>query len=124
MFVFVLCVEGERERERERVCVCVCVKMAVTVRFFSLHSSSSSKGYEEIISMKEVLESHRVFGDSSKFLIIALHSSVSGADQRKVFARPPKVCVCVCVCVYVCMCVCVCVCVCLNIQDGNIIAPC
>ena len=46
-------------------------------------------GWDEIIRMKEKLESSPVFGRSSRYLLLPLHSMVAPQEQRKVFARPP-----------------------------------
>lgn len=46
-------------------------------------------GWDEIARLKDQLESHRVFGSSS-YSILALHSMVPAADQRRVFSRPPQ----------------------------------
>lgn len=46
-------------------------------------------GWDEIIRMKEKLESSPVFGRTSRYLLLPLHSMVAPQEQRKVFARPP-----------------------------------
>lgn len=46
-------------------------------------------GWDEIARLKEQLESHKIFGRSG-FLVLALHSMVPAADQRRVFSRPPN----------------------------------
>lgn len=47
-------------------------------------------GWDEIIRLKDILEKSRIFGSSSKYLILPLHSMISPAEQKKVFLRPPK----------------------------------
>ncbi|KAK8301750.1 hypothetical protein V6Z12_D04G043700 [Gossypium hirsutum] len=49
-------------------------------------------GWEDINRMKEKLLANPFFKDSSRFIIIPLHSMVPSADQKKVFNRPPLGC--------------------------------
>jgi HrpA-like RNA helicase len=46
-------------------------------------------GWDEIIRMKEKLESSPIFGRSTRYSLLPLHSMVAPQDQRKVFLRPP-----------------------------------
>lgn len=49
-------------------------------------------GWDEINRTRERLLADHIFKDESKFLIIALHSMVPFAEQKKVFQRPPPGC--------------------------------
>ncbi|OMO68104.1 Single-stranded nucleic acid binding R3H [Corchorus olitorius] len=49
-------------------------------------------GWEDINRTREKLLANPLFKDSSRFLIISLHSMVPSAEQRKVFKRPPAGC--------------------------------
>ncbi|PPR92099.1 hypothetical protein GOBAR_AA28575 [Gossypium barbadense] len=49
-------------------------------------------GWEDINRMKEKLFANPLFKDSSRFIIVPLHSMVPSADQKKVFNRPPLGC--------------------------------
>ncbi|KAG4203115.1 hypothetical protein ERO13_A05G380800v2 [Gossypium hirsutum] len=49
-------------------------------------------GWEDINRMKEKLFANPFFKDSSRFIIVPLHSMVPSADQKKVFNRPPLGC--------------------------------
>jgi hypothetical protein len=46
-------------------------------------------GWDEIMRLKELLESSPHFGDASRHLLLPLHSLVAPAEQRRVFLRPP-----------------------------------
>jgi HrpA-like RNA helicase len=46
-------------------------------------------GWDEIIRMKEKLESSPIFGRSDRYSLLPLHSMVAPQDQKKVFLRPP-----------------------------------
>eukprot|EP00252_Welwitschia_mirabilis_P000323 TRINITY_DN10359_c0_g1_i1.p1 TRINITY_DN10359_c0_g1~~TRINITY_DN10359_c0_g1_i1.p1 ORF type:complete len:1207 (+),score=276.23 TRINITY_DN10359_c0_g1_i1:189-3809(+) len=46
-------------------------------------------GWEEISRCKECLQKSPLLGDSSKFIILPLHSMVPSNEQKKVFKRPP-----------------------------------
>ncbi|CAM6097575.1 unnamed protein product [Calypogeia fissa] len=46
-------------------------------------------GWEDIMKTRDVLQESPLFGDSSRFLILPLHSMVPSSEQRKVFLRPP-----------------------------------
>ena len=46
-------------------------------------------GWDEIIRMKERLESSPCFGRSDKYLVLPLHSMVAPQEQKRVFQRPP-----------------------------------
>jgi len=46
-------------------------------------------GWDEIIRMKEKLESSPIFGRSNRYSLLPLHSMVAPQDQKKVFLRPP-----------------------------------
>ncbi|KAL9542861.1 hypothetical protein PS6_009585 [Mucor atramentarius] len=47
-------------------------------------------GMNEIRKLYDLVSSHNVFGDESKFLLIALHSALSSEHQEKAFDVPPK----------------------------------
>eukprot|EP01098_Paradermamoeba_levis_P009357 TRINITY_DN388_c1_g1_i1.p2 TRINITY_DN388_c1_g1~~TRINITY_DN388_c1_g1_i1.p2 ORF type:complete len:652 (+),score=191.73 TRINITY_DN388_c1_g1_i1:2196-4151(+) len=47
-------------------------------------------GWDEISTLRDQLRSHRLFGDTSQFIIIPLHSSIPSHEQRRVFDRPPS----------------------------------
>nr|XP_043639978.1 DExH-box ATP-dependent RNA helicase DExH6-like [Erigeron canadensis] len=47
-------------------------------------------GWDDINRARDILSSSNLFKDSSKFLILALHSMVPAAEQKKVFKRPPQ----------------------------------
>ncbi|KAL4379539.1 hypothetical protein GQ457_02G018740 [Hibiscus cannabinus] len=49
-------------------------------------------GWEDINKMRDKLLANPFFKDSSRFIIIPLHSMVPYADQKKVFNRPPLGC--------------------------------
>lgn len=49
-------------------------------------------GWEDINRTRETLFANPFFKDSSKFLILSLHSMVPPAEQKKVFKRPPLGC--------------------------------
>ncbi|GKV24861.1 hypothetical protein SLEP1_g34411 [Rubroshorea leprosula] len=49
-------------------------------------------GWEDINRTRERLLANPFFKDSSKFVIISLHSMVPSAEQKKVFKRPPVGC--------------------------------
>lgn len=46
-------------------------------------------GWEDIMKTRDILQASPLFGDSSRFLILPLHSMVPSGEQRKVFLRPP-----------------------------------
>jgi len=46
-------------------------------------------GWAEISRLCDLLQAHLVFGDASKYLVLALHSGVPTKEQRRVFVRPP-----------------------------------
>ncbi|KAI7901054.1 P-loop containing nucleoside triphosphate hydrolase protein [Cokeromyces recurvatus] len=47
-------------------------------------------GMNEIRKIYELASSHHVFGDPNKFLLIALHSTLSSENQEKAFDIPPE----------------------------------
>ena len=47
-------------------------------------------GLGEIRSLTERLQSSRVFGNPNQFEVIALHSALAPADQRRAFTNPRK----------------------------------
>lgn len=47
-------------------------------------------GYAEIQTLVDLLLSNREFGDSEKYWILPLHSSVATEDQQGIFMRPPE----------------------------------
>ncbi|KAH9315837.1 hypothetical protein KI387_024464, partial [Taxus chinensis] len=47
-------------------------------------------GWEEISRCRGRLQASPTFGDSSKYLILPLHSMVPSIEQKKVFKRPPS----------------------------------
>ncbi|KAL8208141.1 hypothetical protein R6Q57_007553 [Mikania cordata] len=49
-------------------------------------------GWDAINKARDKLTSSNFFKDSSKFLILALHSMVPSIEQKKVFKRPPHGC--------------------------------
>lgn len=49
-------------------------------------------GWDDINKARDKLSSSNLFKDSSKFLILALHSMVPSIEQKKVFKRPPHGC--------------------------------
>ena len=49
-------------------------------------------GWDDINKARDKLSSSPLFKDSSKFLILALHSMVPSSEQKKVFKRPPQGC--------------------------------
>ncbi|CAI9275397.1 unnamed protein product [Lactuca saligna] len=49
-------------------------------------------GWDDINKARDRLTSSALFKDSSKFLILALHSMVPSIEQKKVFKRPPHGC--------------------------------
>ncbi|KAI3728618.1 hypothetical protein L6452_17257 [Arctium lappa] len=49
-------------------------------------------GWDDINKARDKLSSSALFKDSSKFLILALHSMVPSIEQKKVFKRPPQGC--------------------------------
>ncbi|EEF42011.1 ATP-dependent RNA helicase, putative [Ricinus communis] len=49
-------------------------------------------GWDDIRRTREGLLANPFFKDSSKFLIISLHSMVPSMEQKKVFKRPPQGC--------------------------------
>ncbi|KAI7750690.1 hypothetical protein M8C21_029534 [Ambrosia artemisiifolia] len=49
-------------------------------------------GWDDINKARDKLTSSSFFKDSSKFLILALHSMVPSIEQKKVFKRPPHGC--------------------------------
>ncbi|XP_024993448.1 DExH-box ATP-dependent RNA helicase DExH6 isoform X1 [Cynara cardunculus var. scolymus] len=49
-------------------------------------------GWDDINKARDKLSSSTLFKDSSKFLILALHSMVPSIEQKKVFKRPPQGC--------------------------------
>ncbi|XP_021300774.1 DExH-box ATP-dependent RNA helicase DExH6-like isoform X1 [Herrania umbratica] len=49
-------------------------------------------GWEDINRTREKLLANPFFKDSSRFIIISLHSMVPSAEQKKVFKRPPFGC--------------------------------
>ncbi|XP_059664898.1 DExH-box ATP-dependent RNA helicase DExH6-like [Cornus florida] len=49
-------------------------------------------GWDDINRTREILISSQFFKDSSKFVIISLHSMVPSVEQKKVFKRPPLGC--------------------------------
>ncbi|KAJ0910906.1 putative hydrolase [Helianthus annuus] len=49
-------------------------------------------GWDDINKARDKLTSSSFFKDTSKFLILALHSMVPSSEQKKVFKRPPHGC--------------------------------
>ena len=49
-------------------------------------------GMGEIRTLNDRLKSSKLFGDSSRFSIIPMHSSISPTDQRKAFMKPRQGC--------------------------------
>nr|GEU80275.1 DExH-box ATP-dependent RNA helicase DExH6 [Tanacetum cinerariifolium] len=49
-------------------------------------------GWDDINKARDKLSHSPLFKDSSKFLILALHSMVPSLEQKKVFKRPPQGC--------------------------------
>ncbi|CAI0461166.1 unnamed protein product [Linum tenue] len=49
-------------------------------------------GWEDINKTRERLHANSFFADTSRFLIISLHSMVPPGEQKKVFNRPPRGC--------------------------------
>ena len=49
-------------------------------------------GWDDINKARDKLSSSPFFKDSSKFLILALHSKVPSLEQKQVFKRPPQGC--------------------------------
>ncbi|KAH7841076.1 hypothetical protein Vadar_025239 [Vaccinium darrowii] len=49
-------------------------------------------GWEDINKTRERLSGSSFFSDSSKYVIVSLHSMVPSVDQKKVFRRPPPGC--------------------------------
>jgi ATP-dependent RNA helicase DHX29 len=47
-------------------------------------------GMNEIRKLYDLVAGHHVFGDSKKFLLIALHSALSSEHQEKAFDVPPE----------------------------------
>ncbi|KAJ7515980.1 hypothetical protein O6H91_22G036900 [Diphasiastrum complanatum] len=47
-------------------------------------------GWEDIMQCRERLLASSLFSNSSKFLLLPLHSMVPSAEQKKVFKRPPS----------------------------------
>ena len=46
-------------------------------------------GWDEIIRLKDKLESSQCFRSRSKYVVLPLHSMVAPSEQRRVFVRPP-----------------------------------
>lgn len=46
-------------------------------------------GWEDIMKTRDVLQASSLFGDSSRFLLLPLHSMLPSSEQKKVFLRPP-----------------------------------
>ncbi|XP_029204296.2 3'-5' RNA helicase YTHDC2-like [Acropora millepora] len=46
-------------------------------------------GYDDIISLRDALTSHREFGNSKRYQIFMLHSSMQPSEQREVFRKLP-----------------------------------
>lgn len=49
-------------------------------------------GWDDINRAREKLSTNSFFKDSSRFLVLALHSMVPSMEQKKVFKRPPAGC--------------------------------
>lgn len=47
-------------------------------------------GWEDITRLRECLQASPLFGDTSRFLLLPLHSLVPSSEQRKVFQSPPS----------------------------------
>jgi ATP-dependent RNA helicase DHX36 len=47
-------------------------------------------GWEDINQTREKLLASAFFNDSSRFLILSLHSMIPSVEQKKVFSRPPR----------------------------------
>ncbi|RCI04879.1 hypothetical protein CU098_000104, partial [Rhizopus stolonifer] len=47
-------------------------------------------GMNEIRKLYDIVSSHHIFGDPKKFLLIALHSTLSSENQEKAFEIPPE----------------------------------
>lgn len=48
-------------------------------------------GFDDIMSLLSMSERDAVLGNKSRFQLLALHSSVSAMEQRRVFVAPPAV---------------------------------
>ena len=65
--------------------------MKVLLHIVTHYSSSKGAilvflpGYEDINEMKDLIQSHGLLGDTSRFKVFVLHSSVMTDDQKKVF---------------------------------------
>ncbi|XP_026754457.2 dosage compensation regulator isoform X2 [Galleria mellonella] len=46
-------------------------------------------GWNLIFALMKHLTQHRIFGDTSKYIILPLHSQIPRDDQKKVFVTPP-----------------------------------
>ena len=49
-------------------------------------------GMGEIRTLSDRLKGHRIFGDSKRFDIIPMHSTLSPKDQKRAFIKPRKGC--------------------------------
>ncbi|XP_073241899.1 3'-5' RNA helicase YTHDC2-like [Porites lutea] len=47
-------------------------------------------GYDEIITLRDTLIAHKEFGNSKRYQIYTLHSSMQPSEQRKVFRKLPQ----------------------------------
>ena len=45
-------------------------------------------GYDDIVTLRDMLLEDETFGDSSLFQVYTLHSSMQSQDQKKVFRTP------------------------------------
>ncbi|XP_048503331.1 DExH-box ATP-dependent RNA helicase DExH5, mitochondrial isoform X2 [Beta vulgaris subsp. vulgaris] len=45
-------------------------------------------GWDDISSLKDKLQAHPVFGDPSRVLLLACHSSMASSEQRLIFEKP------------------------------------
>ncbi|KAK3421603.1 hypothetical protein EUGRSUZ_G02228 [Eucalyptus grandis] len=45
-------------------------------------------GWDDISSLKEKLQSHRILGDPNRVLLLACHSSMASSEQRLIFDEP------------------------------------
>jgi ATP-dependent RNA helicase DHX36 len=46
-------------------------------------------GWDDISKLHAMLQAHRLFGNSDRFLVLPLHSSLPTAEQRAIFQHPP-----------------------------------
>lgn len=69
--------------------------MEATIEYICRHEEEGAilvflTGWDEISKLHDKLKVHSVLGNSSKFLILALHGSMPTINQREIFDRPPS----------------------------------